>query len=316
MGKTETGEPDAAAAADQTRQALRDILDRRGLSHKDVARQIGRSDTTVSLWLRGEYKGNNEHVGQLVRRWLDTERDVQSLRTAGLVNRRADLAVTERITLVARHAQANADLAVVYGAAGSGKSWALEHYCDEHTGCCYTTMSPARTTPAAVLSRVAEKLGVGGGVTTAAGLERAAVDRLSVGPALLVVDEAHHLRQELLDVLRCVYDAAECGLVLAGNEPLWSRLAGGDRAAQLVSRVGISCRLRRPAEQDVLELAKTLVGGPVRGAGRAAVLAAGRGMGGLRTVRKIVEQAHILARGDNRELNDQDLAEAAELLAS
>lgn len=305
-----------ADAAEKVRAGLRAMIDGRGWSIADVARQIGRSDSALSTWLRGQYRGDNARITQLVQRWLDTEREVESLRAAGL-ERHADLAVTERVARVAQHAHANADLVVVYGAAGAGKTWALRRYVADHTGAWFVSASPAITTPSALLARVARALDVAGARTTAAQYERGIVDRLSIGPALLVVDEAHHLSQPLLDVLRCVHDAAACGLVLAGNEPLWGRLAGGDRAAQLVSRVGIACRLRRPAEADVVQLAETLVGEQLRGRGRAAVLAAGRGMGGLRAVRKLIGQAHILARGDGRErAAEQDLADAAELLAA
>ena len=302
--------------SDRDRDEVRALLAARGWSRGEAAARIGVSDSTISLWLRGNYSGDNARIGQLVRRWLDTERDVSALRAAGL-DRHADLAVTEQIERVARHAHANADCVVVYGAAGGGKTWALRRYVDESTGAWYTAMSPALTTPAAVLARIARALDVGAGLTTGARLEQAVVDRLSVGSTLLVVDEAHHLTQALLDVVRCVHDAAGCGLCFAGNDPLWSRLASGDRAAQLVSRVGLTYRLRRPAAADVLELAATLLGTPATGGARTALLAAGGGLGGLRAVRKLVGQAHILAAGDGRDrAAGQDVADAAELLGA
>lgn len=306
----------AAAGSGDGRGEARALLDERGWSLAEAAARIGVSDSTLSLWLRGEYKGNTGRVGQLVRRWLDTERDVSALRAAGL-DRHADLAVTERIERAARHAQANADVVVVFGAAGGGKTWALRHYCAASTGAWYAAMSPAATTPAAVLARIARALGVGPGPASAARLEQAVVDRLATGPALLAVDEAHHLTQALLDVVRCVHDAAACGLVLSGNEPLWARLAGGERAAQLVSRVGLTCRLRRPAAGDVVALAAALLEEPPQGKARAALLAAAGRVGGLRAVRKLAGQAHLLAAADGRRSpSADDVVDAAELLGA
>ena len=302
--------------ADDPRAALRALLEAQGWSMKEAAGRIGLSDAAVGAWLREEYRGNNARVEKLVRRFLATERDVSAMRAGGL-DRHADLAVTEQVSLVAAHAHANRDLAAVYGAAGAGKSWALQRYCNQHSGAWYASMSPAITTPTSVLARIAGALDVAVTRATAAQLERVVIDRLSGGQVLLVVDEAHHLTQGLLDVVRCVYDAAGCGLVLAGNEPLWSRLASGDRAAQLVSRVGIARHLRKPVAADILALAETLLGRPAEGAGRDAVLAVGRGVGGLRAVRKIIAQAQILARGDGRDkAATQDLADAALLLKS
>ena len=299
------------------RVAARTLINIHGWSLNEAADRIGgMSGTTLSLWLREKYKGNNQRIGEFVGRWLETERDISASRTPGL-DRHADLAVTGQVAQVAQHAQANRDLCVIYGSAGAGKTWALEDYCKQHTSAWYVEMSPAVTTPASVLTRIAEKLDVVGGLKTAARLERAVVDQLSIGSALLAVDEAHHLTQPLLDVVRCVHDQARCGLVLCGNDPLWARLADGKRAAQLVSRVGLRVRLRRPSAADVIELTKTLMGSVPTGKAKASVLAAAGGMGGLRAVRKLVAQAQVLAAGDDRNhANMDDVADAAELLGT
>lgn len=299
-----------------TRGELRALMDERGWSAAETARRAGVSATAIGAWLRGEYRGDNRRIESLAQRLLRTERDAAGLAAAGL-DRHADLAVTEQICACAAHAHVNADLVVVFGAAGGGKTAALGHYVANHAGASMVTMSPAVTTPAAALGRIAEELDGSTSEGTAARLERAVVSRLSVGRALLVVDEAHHLSQALLDVVRCVHDAAGCGLALAGNEPLWGRLARGDRAAQLVSRVGLRFHLRHPSAADVMALAETLLRRAPAGPGRRAVLAAGRGVGALRAVRKLAAQALILARGDGRgEPTDQDLADAADLLSA
>ena len=298
------------------REQLLALMKERGWSKAEAARRVG--VTGVAAWLRGKYSGDNANITKLVLRLIETERDAEGLGMHGLF-RPADLAVTGRIAGVLAHAQANSDLVVVYGAAGAGKSWTAARYCEEHAGAWMVTMSPAVTTPASVLHRIARKLYGATAEKTAARLEMTVIEKLSVGRAFLVVDEAHHLPEALLDAIRCVHDEAGCGLALCGNEPLWARLTGGERSAQLASRVGIRLYLDKPSEADVLALAETLVGRAPRGAARKAVLAVGReGVGGLRMVRKLVAQAQILARGDQRvdEVTDEDLADAAELLGS
>ena len=292
------------------------LLKKQGWSMSEAADRIGVSATTISQWLRGKYPAKNDNITAVVRRWLDTERDTAAMRVAGL-DQHAGLAITDQVHRTARHAQANADIAVVFGAAGGGKTWALEHYCRSNAGAWYCAMSPAVTTPASVLSRIARAIGIGGGPSTAARLEQAVVERLAAGSALMVVDEANHLTQPLLDVVRCVHDQAHCGLVLSGNEPLWGRLASGDRAAQIVSRVGLTLRLRQPAVGDAIALATTLLGGAPEGKARAAVLAAAGGMGGLRAVRKLAGQAFLLAAADKRDqVEPGDVVDAAELLGA
>ena len=296
---------------DAGRARLRAHLDEHGLTVAQAARGIGMSAPAVSSWLNGSYRGDNARLARLVGRWLDTERSLTARRT-GIAARHADLAVTREIENLALHAQANADMVLAYGAAGVGKTWALRRFSAERSSAIYTAMSPAETTPTAVLSEIADAMDVGGGVKTGRALRRAVTRALAGRNAVLVVDEAHHLTSALLDMVRCLHDAAECGVVLAGNEPLWSRLASGERAAQLVSRVGIRRRFRKPSEADTLLLAETLLDRTPAGGGRKAVLEAAGGRGSLRAVAKLIAQALVFARADGSdEVRDADLVDAA-----
>ena len=298
-------------SAHRLRERMRAHLEQEGLSINEAARGIGMSAPAVSSFLGAKYRGDNARLARLIGRWLDTERESAEMRTAGL-GRHAELGVTMEVQGLAGHAQANRDLVLVYGASGSGKSYALERYCEERSSAWYVFMSPAVTTAAALLARIARKLNVGEGTTTAAGLERIVVGHLADRRALLVVDEAHHLTAALLDETRCVHDMAGCGLVLAGNDPLWSRLAGGERAAQLVSRIGARRRFGPPSEGDALALAETLLGRGPGGAARKVLLDAARGVGGLRAVSKLILQGSMLARDDGVEaVGDAHLTEAA-----
>ena len=235
---------------DTTHEALRERfrahIDHHGFTLNEAARGVGMSAPAVSSWLSGTYRGDNDRVALLAGRWLDTEADMSRARV-WRNPRHAALGVTLEIQSLAAHAQANRDCVLVYGAAGAGKSYALRRFCAERAGATYVAMSPAVTTPAAVLSRIAGALDTGAGVTAAHRLEAVVVRRLHGRHALLAVDEAHHLSAALLDQVRCVVDAAECGLVLAGNDLLWARLAATERAGQLISRIGRQCRLRRPS---------------------------------------------------------------------
>ena len=226
---------------DALRERFRGLIEHRGMSINEAARGVGMSAPAVSSWLGGKYRGDNARLARLVGRWLDTEAETARMRIAA-PGTHAELAVTTRVQGFAAHAQANRDCVLIYGAAGAGKTHALRRYCEEHAGAWYASMSPAVTTAAAALARIARVLEVGAGVTTGARLEDVVVGHLARRNAVLVVDEAHHLSPALLDELRCVHDAAECGLVLAGNDPLWSRLVATERArtARLAHRRDVS----------------------------------------------------------------------------
>ena len=139
------------------------------------------------------------------------------------------------------------------------------------------------------------------------------VDRLRERNAVLICDETHHLSAAVIDQIRCVHDQAKCGLVLCGNDPLYSRLTSSRarRSAHLAHRQAAP-RFGRPSDADILALAETLVQRAPGGKARDVVLAAGQGIGGLRAVAKLIGVAAVFARGDGREdIRDGELLEAA-----
>ncbi len=283
-----------------------------GLSVTAAAREIGVSSATASLFLRGVYSGDNALVARQIKNWLATRADRRAL---GLhLDAHANLAVTSELMTDLATAQASADCLVVHGCAGAGKTYALRHYAESRSNVVVAIMSPAVGTPMSVLSRLARVLHMGSSAANAAALEDILVERLGGRGALLVIDEAHHLRPALLDEVRILYDRTGCGLALVGNDPLWPRLAGSERAAQIVSRVGIRRRLGSPSQADLHILAGTLLGRELGRQERTVITAMGRRAGGLRAVAKAMRDAHALARAEGRSCpSSDDVAGAASL---
>ncbi len=295
-----------------TRSRLEAEVKESGITITAAAREIGVSPATASLFIRAKYSGDNELISRQVDNWLTTRADRRAL---GLhLDAHANLAVTSELMTDLATAQASADCLVVHGCAGAGKTYALRHYADSRSNVVVATMSPAVGTPMGVLSRLARVLHVGSGAANAAALEDVLVERLSGRGALLIIDEAHHLRPALLDEVRILHDRAGCGLALVGNDPLWPRLAGSERAAQIVSRVGIRRRLGSPSQGDLHTLAAALLGRALEPNERTVITTMGRRAGGLRAVAKAMRDAHALARAEGRNCpSGEDVAGAASL---
>lgn len=232
-----------------------------GLSQTRAAREIGIASSALSQWLQRKYAGNDAAVAEKLRLWLDARKK----RKATAVNMPPapgylDTPTGRRILGVLSFAQLAGDIAVIYGAAGLGKTTAAVHYAASNPNAWVVSMSPDCAGVVPALEEVASAIGMHDLPGGAARLRRAIVSRLRGTAGLLIVDEAQHLSIKALECLRAVYDrtwegeSAGAGLVLCGNETVYGRLTGGKRAehfAQLFSRIGKRLKLTTSAAGDV-----------------------------------------------------------------
>ena len=158
--------------------------------------------------MNGTYTGDNEAVAADVERWLDTRADAakRSLDGAGL-DRHAETTASRQITSALAYAHAAGDIVAIIGRPGRGKTWASERYCAGRTNAFYLAVSSAVFSLPGLLSLVGEAIGAGRHHRSALEAERTIIDRLHDRQALLLVDEAHHLRDKLLDELRIIRTA-------------------------------------------------------------------------------------------------------------
>ena len=298
-------------APEVLRGACRQALETDGLSSAAGARQIGVSSTTLSTWLRDVYRGDSEAVAAKVRRWLDTRADAARRGVGGAgLDRHAETGAYCEVSAALAYGQANGDVVLIHGPSGRGKTWAARRHVQEWTGGHYLAVTGATVTLAGLLSRVADAVGAGGRHGSALEAEGAVVARLVGRQSLLVVDEAHHLRGQLLDELRCLRDLAGCGLALLGDDTIRVTLA---RCPQVVGRIGLRVDLRTQSTADVHEIAAGVLGRRPAAAEVRLLDAAATGPGGLHAVRRLMARAWLLARADERDaVTAQDLAAAAE----
>ena len=308
--------PAAGPEPGATAQECRDEIEACGLSLAQAAREMGAgvSAATLSKWLRGCYEGDAGAVAGRVASWLTARRDAaaRDLTPAGL-DRHVQLGVTEEIGAALAHARASGDIVLVHGRPGLGKSWAATDYCRRHGVAWRWQATRAVITLHGLLDRVATAVGAGSGHRSALTAETAIIGHLTKRRALLVVDEAHHLRPALLDELRCIRDAAGCGLALIGGDELWTGLARSPGCAQIVGRIGVRLGLGASAEADVADLAAGVLGRAPETAELACLMVAAHGPGGLHALRRLLARAWTIARADGRDaIAAGDLRDAGE----
>ena len=216
-------------------------------------------------------------------------------------------------------AQMLADVAVIYGAPGVGKSTAAQHYA--RTGCAvwYVVAHPGNAGVVPLLEDVCAALAIPR-QNGAAELHRAivyyaeradATGLLDARPGLLIVDEAQHASADALEALRSIHDAAGVGLALIGNRDLYARIMGGKEAAKLDglrARIGRRVHLEGSSEGDAAALAD--VWGVSAAGGRKVLAEACAAEGGLRHAVKVLRLASLRARAAGRKRTDADLRAA------
>lgn len=243
---------------DQPLRALvRDALENDpSLSQTRVAREIGTgvSSATLSQWLNGNYQGDNAKIEARVQAWWDNYQERRS--RAGLPEAPPWVATptAEKILSGLRYAQLAQDIVVIYGPAGVSKTETCKHYRTVAPGVVHVTMSPATKGVLTSLKKIAETMGLRDVTCTAYALQDAICARLRNTNGLLIVDEAQHLGIEALDEIRSLHDACIVGVALVGNEHVYGRMTGGNRAPyldRLFSRIGKRVALKAPGEADI-----------------------------------------------------------------
>lgn len=231
----------------------------RSFSQARIAREVGISATTLSQWLSGTYAGDNAAVEAKIARWFD---GVQAKRATASAMPAApnyiETPSTQRILAALRYAQVAGDIAVIYGGAGMSKTTSIRQFARLAPNVWHATMTPASAGVVTALEEIAEAVSANGAVGGAARLHRAICRRVAETGGLLVIDEAQHLSVAALDQIRSIHDATGVGIALVGNEQVYARMTGGNRAAyldRLFSRIGKKVRLIRPSADDVKALA-------------------------------------------------------------
>lgn len=221
-----------------------------------------------------------------------------------------DTPTAARIAASFAFAQAAADVVVIYGAGGVGKTHTAQHHCAQEPSAWHVIMSPATTGVVPALWEISSALGLPRS-NGAAELHRSIVRRVSGTGGLLIVDEAQHLAPLALDQLRSIHDAAGVGLALVGSRDVYARMVGGKSAVELDrlrSRVGRRLQVEASSAEDATAVADEC--GVTTAPGRRLLIDIAAKAGGLRAVFKALRLATLHANAAGRARTDADLRTA------
>lgn len=277
---------------------LRQTKEATGLSWQKLAQEAGIPEGTLSSIASGSYVvGVASKQPALIRRWLAARKE--RARVASVIPQApAFVRTPTAINLLSIFGFAHTlpDIAVIAGEPGTGKTTAACEYVSSTPNAWMVTAEPCTASVNTMLAKICEELGIA--ERAAARLSQRVQERLRPIEALLIIDEAQHLRVETIDQLRSIHDLARIGLVLMGNLQVSATIdgmAGKPAFVTAKSRIGMRETMSRPKDKDVSAIIAAW--GVEDQQERALLAAVGRKPGGLRTLFKTLQLASVLAAG-------------------
>lgn len=226
------------------------------LTLAQIARGIGKGESTVSQVLSGKYAGDARSVVMDLDRWLDDQVQIDlAPRPASFVWTN----VARKIETIARAAVELRTIGLVYGpeTSGLGKTTALQAVAPERPGCILVTVDKVNATLLGTLEQIARHLRIGHVYSAAFTFERI-VGALAGTSRLLIVDQVHNLCGAKGDkpfyMLADLHERTKAPQLWAGTTDIVDYLRRGQRKgeeplSQIRSRIGISCDLTQEARR-------------------------------------------------------------------
>lgn len=308
---------ESAEAQEAVRAQVRTVMAAEGLTMTAIAKSADIPYGTFSAFMGGTYAGRSDRVAENVARWLTSRQAAR--RTRALAPSAPGFQMTpsaEAFFALFEHAQYVCDFVILSGGAGVGKTSAVCAYRAATPAVFVVTAEPCLATTRGLLDELRDAIGVEERYSTQT-ISRAIVARLRNSGGLIIVDEAQHLSTQALDQLRTIHDKAGIGVVLVGNETVYSRLQGAARQAayaQLFSRVGMRVQRARPERGDIDAL---LSAWKIEGdKERKFLTVVARKPGALRGMTKCLRIAHMLSAAEGVPMDARHLSLAWSRLSS
>lgn len=199
---------------DLARSTLQRYIDEKQIPIAQVSKQIGRAPSTLSDWLRGRYSGDSDKLARMAMLFVEQHsRGAKPGMPAGFVTTR----IAERALAVMREVQRTRTIGLIFGCAGVSKS--LVCRAAESgliVGSVHIEAMRGSHRAPQFAKLWARRLGLRWGGALGE-VEDRIITALRGSNRLQLIDEAHYLSHDALDVVRDVHKQAGVGVVLLGT---------------------------------------------------------------------------------------------------
>ncbi|WP_110113234.1 AAA family ATPase [Bacillus sp. CGMCC 1.16541] len=220
----------------QLRQALKEHIETSEQSQSSIAKAIGISAPALSQFMNSTYATPHKLLPK-IEAYLSVHKKRQ------IAPKKPDFVPTSISTTVINvitYCHIQGTIGVIYGDAGVGKTQGAREYCRNQPEALFITISPAYSGPKGVSELIAEELRVPE-ARSIRRMHRDIVKKLEGSGRVIIIDEAQHLTHRALEHLRSISDESGVGLVLIGNQEVYTKMLGRGEAAfaQLFSRMAM-----------------------------------------------------------------------------
>jgi len=280
----------------------------RNLTQASVARAMGFSDSMLSQWRAGHYKGDVKALETAIKAFLQRESERSKISKIDIPFTMTTNAA--KIFEAARMCHLDGDIGVVVGLAGIGKTTAVKEYTKHNSGVVLIEADLGYTAKE-LFRELHIKLGFDGQGSVNQ-LKEDVINKLKDSGRLIIVDEAEHLPVRALDLLRRINDKAGVGILFCGLNRFMDnlRLKQAD-FAYLYTRVGFKVVLSTLQASDV----NSIIEQTIPGCSRLAKTFYEESRGNCRVLSKLLVRSLRLARVNAIELTDELVRESSKMLA-
>lgn len=240
--------PNEGKLSDAQRQQALENFNAYRLRHDigvgDVARQVDAPrESTIRDLLKGVFRERADDHIRTLNNWVEQHARQQAVKLKGKF---VETRVALDIMHVARLVRENQTMGMVVGPAGIGKTRCAQALHETYVGSVLATVRFGAYNPKGFTSVLADELGVRGmgalksQFTYRSQLERI-IARLEGSGRLVIIDEAHKLNNEALELVREVHDATGCPVFMLATKDLHDRInrTRDPDHGQLFSRVDV-----------------------------------------------------------------------------
>ncbi|MDW0617337.1 AAA family ATPase [Mannheimia haemolytica] len=237
---------------------IKQHLSQTGVTQNQLARESGINAGALSSYLNGSYAGDIANLEAKLTAYF-AKKEVQA-REFVEAPAFIETATARQIFKTLEFAQIANCMATVYGMSGVGKTKAIQEFKKGRANVWLVTASPSRSSLSEILYEIALELGISDAPRRKGTLSRLIARKIKGTEGLLIVDEADHLPYEALEELRIMQEEANIGLVLVGNDKVYTRMKGGisphHEYARLWSRVAKNTSIQKTKQADTKAVAK------------------------------------------------------------